>query len=72
MDSAGLTVAYNGAMSKDAAELLKDALSLPAEARATLIDSLLESLDAQVDDDAEECWKQEIYRRLHEIDSRRR
>jgi hypothetical protein len=26
-------------------------------------------LDAQVDDDAEECWKQEIYRRLQQLDS---
>ena len=55
-------------MPKDPAELLRDALSLPAEARAALIDSLLESLDAQVDDDAEASWRQEIYRRLQELD----
>ena len=56
-------------MPKDAAELLRDALSLPVEARAALIDSLLESLDAEVDDNAEEAWREEIYRRLRQIDS---
>jgi putative addiction module component (TIGR02574 family) len=56
-------------MPKDPAELLKDALSLPAEARAALIDSLLESLDVQVDDDAEAAWREEIYRRLRQMDS---
>jgi len=34
-----------------------------------LIDSLLESLDVEVDDDAEASWRQEIYRRLQETDS---
>jgi putative addiction module component (TIGR02574 family) len=34
-----------------------------------LIDSLLESLDyAAVDNDAEEAWREEIHRRLQEID----
>jgi putative addiction module component (TIGR02574 family) len=57
-------------MPKEPAELLRDALSLPAEARAALVDTLLESLDdVQVDDDAEAAWRQEIYRRLQEIDS---
>lgn len=57
-------------MPKEPAELFRDALSLPAEARAALIDSLLESLDdVQVDDDAEAAWRQEIYRRLQQIDS---
>jgi len=56
-------------MPKDPAGLLRDALSLPTEARAALIDSLLESLDVQVDDDAEAAWQQEIYRRLQEIGS---
>jgi hypothetical protein len=56
-------------MPKDPAELLRDALSLPVEARAALIDSLLESLDVQVDDDAEAAWLQEIYRRLRQMDS---
>lgn len=56
-------------MLKDPAELLRDALSLPEAARAVLIDSLLESLDVEVDDDAEASWRQQICRRLREMDS---
>jgi hypothetical protein len=40
-------------MSRDPAEILKDVLELPAEGRATLAGSLLESLDRKVDEDAE-------------------
>jgi putative addiction module component (TIGR02574 family) len=60
---------YNGTMPRDAADLLRDALTLPAEARAALADSLLESLDVQVDEDAEVSWREEIHRRLTELDS---
>lgn len=56
-------------MSRDAAELLKEALALPVEARSALIDSLLDSLDSEADEDAVEEWRREIYRRLQEIDS---
>jgi putative addiction module component (TIGR02574 family) len=54
--------------------LLRDALSLPAEARAALIDSLLESLNADgdnlnVDGDIQEAWRDEIHRRLRQIDT---
>ena len=56
-------------MPKDASELLKEALSLPPEARAALADSLLQSLDGQVDAGAEAAWREEIHRRLQEIDS---
>lgn len=57
-------------MPKDAAELLREALSLPAEARAALVDTLLESLDVEVDENAAEAWRDEIHRRLQEIDTR--
>jgi putative addiction module component (TIGR02574 family) len=60
---------YNQSMPREAADLLREALSLPQEQRAALIDSLLESLDSEVDEGAEEAWRQEIYRRLQEIDS---
>lgn len=56
-------------MSRHAAEILRDALSLPAEARAALADSLLESLDTEVNEDVEQEWRDEIYRRLQQIDS---
>jgi putative addiction module component (TIGR02574 family) len=56
-------------MPRSPAELLSEALHLPIEARAALADSLLDSLDAEVDADAEEAWRDEICRRLQEIDS---
>jgi putative addiction module component (TIGR02574 family) len=56
-------------MSRDPAEILKEALELPIESRAALTDSLLESLDQEVDEDVEAAWQREIHRRLHELDS---
>jgi len=56
-------------MERQAGEVLKDALALPTEARAALIDSLIESLDEVVDEGSEEIWKSEIDRRIREIDS---
>jgi hypothetical protein len=41
-------------MVDDAAELLTHALKLPAPARAALADSLIDSLDTEVDEGAEE------------------
>jgi putative addiction module component (TIGR02574 family) len=54
---------------RDAAEVLRDALELPAEARAALVTSLIESLDQVIDEGTEEAWREEIYRRLQQIDS---
>ena len=56
-------------MEREATEVLRDALALPPETRAALIDSLIGSLDEEVDAVAEESWKEEIGRRLHQIDS---
>jgi putative addiction module component (TIGR02574 family) len=56
-------------MTADVSELLKKALALPVEARAALAGSLLDSLDDTVDESAEEEWKQEIARRIEELDS---
>jgi putative addiction module component (TIGR02574 family) len=53
----------------DVAELLKEAAKLPEADRAALADSLLESLDTEVDEDAEEAWHAEVHRRLTEIDT---
>jgi hypothetical protein len=60
---------YNKTMRKDPAELLKDALALPPEGRAALADSLLESLDQEIDEGAEQAWLDEIQKRLREIDT---
>jgi putative addiction module component (TIGR02574 family) len=47
-----------GVMKRDAAEILKDALALPSEARAALAGSLLET-----------AWATEVNRRIAELDS---
>ena len=51
-------------MARDAAQLLHEAMELPEEARAALADSLLDSLDAEIDADTEQLWREEIERRL--------
>jgi len=56
-------------MSRDAQQILKDALALSPKERAELADSLLESLDTETDSDVEEAWYQEIRRRVAEIDA---
>jgi putative addiction module component (TIGR02574 family) len=56
-------------MTPDISELLKKALALPPEARASLANSLLESLDTTVDLSVEEEWDREIARRIAELDS---
>lgn len=58
-------------MSRDAEQILKEALALSPEARAALADSLLDSLDTEVDEDAELAWQAEIERRLKEVQSGR-
>jgi putative addiction module component (TIGR02574 family) len=60
---------YAETMERDASEVVKDALSLPIEIRGALIDSLIDSLDEGDDAVAEEAWREETHRRLHQIDS---
>ncbi len=55
----------------DKDKLLREALSLPPEARAALAAQLIESLDGEVDPDAEAAWGREIARRIEEIRSGR-
>lgn len=50
-------------------ELLSEALRLPPEQRAALAGELIQSLDPQVDEDAEAAWSLEIQRRLDRLDS---
>lgn len=61
---------YNALMRSDPAEILKAALELPLEGRAALTDSLLQSLDQEVDEGAEAAWQEEIRRRLAELDAK--
>ena len=56
-------------MTQQASELLQKALSLSEEERAELAGSLIESLDATVDEAAEAAWNQEIARRIEDLDS---
>ena len=56
-------------MSRDAPDLLKEALKLPRKARAALASSLIDSLDDVEDEDAEAAWQKEIARRLEELDA---
>ncbi len=55
-------------MKQNIAEILKEALKLPQEARAALAGTLIDSLDETVDRDAELEWEAEIVKRLKEID----
>jgi putative addiction module component (TIGR02574 family) len=56
-------------MKREAAEILKDAVALPTEARAALAGSLQESLDTEVAEDAEAAWATEVNRRVGELGS---
>ena len=56
-------------MSHTAEDVLTNALSLTAEERGKVAATLIESLDEQVDDGADEAWAAEIQRRLDEIDA---
>ena len=55
-------------MKRNPADLLKEAMELPPEARAALAGSLFDSLDDQLDEDAEVAWDAEIVRRIRELD----
>lgn len=56
-------------MTQEVNDVLKRALALPAEDRAELAGSLLESLDVGQDPDAEAAWQQEVARRIQDLDS---
>jgi len=56
-------------MTQQAFDLLQKALSLSEEERADLACSLMESLDAAVEERPEKAWNEEIDRRLADLDS---
>lgn len=53
----------------DAKQLLAEALRLSDEERAALAGELIQSLDQEVDPDAEAAWSAEIRARLERLDS---
>ena len=55
----------------DSKQLLVEALRLSEEERAALAGELLDSLDAEVDADAEAAWAAEIRARLTELETGR-
>ena len=55
----------------DSKQLLVEALGLPEEERAALAGELIDSLDSEVDADAEIAWAAEIRARVNDIESGR-
>jgi putative addiction module component (TIGR02574 family) len=56
-------------MAKSARELFEEAMRLNPQERATLMRLLIDTLDAESDEGAEEAWRAEIERRIEELDS---
>jgi putative addiction module component (TIGR02574 family) len=56
-------------MSLTTQRILQDALALPEDQRAELATRLLQSLDQDVEPDAEEAWAVEIERRCAALDA---
>jgi len=56
-------------MSAAANRITDDALSLPAEARAQLVERLLASLNPPIDADVDRAWADEAERRIDRLES---
>jgi putative addiction module component (TIGR02574 family) len=56
-------------MSKDVIALFRDASELSERDRATLAGLLIESLEAEPEPDVEEAWRDEIKRRVADIEA---
>ncbi len=54
----------------EVSDLLKRALSLPADERAALANTLFDSLD-RADNSVEESWDKEVARRMKDLDAGR-
>ena len=59
---------YIDPMSTDAKKLLDDALLLPRTDRAGLAACLIESLEGLMEADCEAAWREEVRRRVHDLD----
>ena len=56
-------------MAKSARELFDEAMQLDPQERAALMRLLVDSLDAEAEEGAEDAWRVEIERRIAELDS---
>jgi len=56
-------------MSAKGQKLLEEALTLPADERADLAATLIESIEEAEDEGVEEAWAEEIGRRIQEVES---
>ena len=56
-------------MSTHVTELFAQASNLSERERATLAGLLIESLESEIDPDVDEAWREEIERRIAELDS---
>lgn len=56
-------------MARSARELFEEAMRLDPQERATLMRLLIESLDAESEEGADDAWRVEIERRMAELDS---
>mgnify|MGYP001608323489 CR=1 FL=1 len=54
-------------MTRDAKKILKEALKLPADARASIVDELQASLSAEADPEVDAAWAAEIQRRIEAL-----
>ncbi len=58
-------------MSQSPLQLLNEALKMPLADRGQLAALLIESLESDVDEGADEAWSQEINQRVQDIDAGR-
>jgi len=56
-------------MARSARELFEEAMRLDPAERATLMRLLIDTLDAESEEDAEDAWRAEVERRIAELDS---
>ncbi|HEX7831038.1 MAG TPA: addiction module protein [Thermoanaerobaculia bacterium] len=56
-------------MTRNVAELLREASELPEADRAELAGRLLQSLDGEPDEGVEAAWAEEIERRVRQLDA---
>jgi putative addiction module component (TIGR02574 family) len=58
-------------MSNLAEKFIEEALMLPLEERAELVDKLLQSLNVPTQSDVDRLWMDEVEKRINEYDSKK-